>query len=257
MTAGITVAYALHAELTFYVLSHVDLGQDAASIFRAGLPRRPWVRGLLQAYQAAPARLTVHAAAMHADGLEQLLEQLTRGQVAGLERGPGLDLACRLAAALEAEQARVRQRWQAEQATAAEQTAWLQRDPALPALRQALRDGARPPPLRLLHCPALAHPPGTRGRGTTRQGQVVLAACLTAAPDQLLCQLLHEEAHLVTDAAEPTAPGQRQDTRPGSPGLELHLRLERRAVEAGQRAVDSAAPALAGPYRKWRRRHNM
>lgn len=251
----ISVERPLHAELMFHVLSHLQLGADAASLFRPGLPARPWVRGLGQAYLDAPGRLALHGLPLCTADLEQLLALLDRGGTAALADPAGQLLCGRTAAALVAEQARVTRRWQRSDASAVSRgDQWLAavRSP-LERLRTALWDHTgEPPPLRILDCEALSAGDRTHGRGMLHAGCQVVALSLSAPQGQALCQLLHEEIHSVTDGDLPARAGV-QDTRVGSEGFARHRSQERRAVEAGQRLLERHAPQLLEDYDSWRK----
>lgn len=245
-----------HAELLYHVLAHLDLGADAASLYRRELAARPWVPGLLGAYKRAPGRLAVHALPLCTDDLQALMGALEPGATPSLCDEAGRSLADRLAAALEAEQARVTLRMEqtARRAEARSPGRLEALRPPLARLRHALwSEAGQVPRLRILDCDALQREGGSHGRAMTHHGQQVVAVALAAPPEQVLCQLLHEEVHAVTDpqvlAGEPHAG---RDTRAGSEGFALHLRLERRAVEAGQVLVDSVAPHLQHGYSRWR-----
>lgn len=249
----------LHAELLYHVLAHLDLGADAASLYRRDLTRRPWVLGLLDAYRRAPCRLAVHALPLCTQDLQALLDALEPGATPSLSDEAGQVLADRLAAALEAEQARVNLGME-QTASRAEARASRFLDTIsrpLDRLRLALWvEASQVPCLRVLDCDSLLRQRGTHGRAMTHHGQQVVALALAAPPGQVLCQLLHEEVHAKTDpqvlAGEPVAG---RDTRAGSEGFALHRRLESRAVEAGQELMGSHAPEHLEAYGLWRQRN--
>lgn len=258
--ARITLSRPLHAQLLYHVLSHLDLGEDAASLLRPGLPARPWVRGLLEAYLAAPNRLAVQVLALFTDDLEQMNRWLTADAEFPGAGDEDRRLAGRLAAALDVEQKRVTE---AEQAFQPNNAGLLKTiTPVLSPLRKALwkEAGKSPPELSILDCPALATPNGTHGRATPRtDGNLLVVAVALAAPtEQLLCQLLHEEIHAVTDPEtdhDPGHPG--QDTRLHSPGAQRHHQLELRAARRGRELIRDHAPDMQASYATWMRRHGM
>ena len=253
--SSITVSRPRHAELMYHVLAHLDLGADAASLHRPDLPRRPWVRGLHRAYVRAPGRLAVHALPLCTDDLEAMIGALEGRGVSALADEAGQTLADRLAAALDAERERVTLRLEQTAPRAEARTAEVLQflDGPLPPLRQALwSHSGLAPRLCILDCDSLQRAGGTHGRAMTHQGDQVVAVSLAAPRAQVLCQLLHEEVHSITDpqvlAGEPMAG---RDTRAGSEGFDLHRRLERRAVELGRQLVDAVAPELRGDYKTW------
>ncbi len=283
----IAVNRPLHAELLYHVLAHMDLGADAASLHDPGLPLRPWVPGLLRAYRKEPERLAIHGLPLVTQNLGEvmgLLDQAAEGsdrntapkkrKIVGpspvadrntapkkrkiVGPSPNEVLAGRLAAALDAERARVELRLEetaeAARARTVEVLAFLQEP--LGQLRQALWDGEAdgPPELQIMDCDALRSDGGTHGRAATHRGRQVTALALAAPREQVLCQLLHEEVHAVTDALALGSAG--RDTRAGSAGFEVHRRLEQAAVDRGQELVDAVAPQLGRGYRRWRNRHS-
>jgi len=256
LTSRISTLRPLHGELTYHVLAHLDLGADAASLFRPDLPARPWVRGLRDAYLGAPGRLAVHGLPLRSDDLDGVMRALEPGGSPLLGDEAGQVLAGRLAAALEAERVRVERRLQQTApragARADEVLAFL-RAP-LTRLRQALWAGAGDVPrLRILDCDALLRSGGTHGRGMALPGRQVVAVALAAPREQILCQVLHEETHAVTDPRVlSSAADAHRDTRAGSEGFDLHGRLERRAVDLGQELIRAHAPQHLESYRRWR-----
>ena len=254
----LSVHRPLHAQLLYHVLAHLDLGADAASLYDPELPLRPWVPGLLKAYCAAPERLAVHGLPLQAPDLPALMAALEPGATAALADVAGQTLADRLAAAMDAERARVelRQGQTTQQAEACRVQAMELLNDALPRLRRALWSGAcEVPRLRVLDCDALLRQGGTHGRATMVAGEQVVALSLAASPGQVLCQLLHEEVHSVTDPEVLRGHAGARDTRAGSDGFDLHRRLERAAVERGQQLVDDAESAFRQSYALWRERH--
>ena len=250
----ITIHRPLHAELLYHVLAHLDLGPDAASLFRPDLLARPWVRGLLSAYKNSAGRLAVHGLPLCTGDLDAMMRALKPGGTTQLDDEAGQLLAGRLAAALGAERARVTLRMEqtARQAEtlAAEVLASL-RGP-LTRLRAGLWAETEVPRLRILDCDALLRGGGTHGRGMVHGGEQVVAVSLAAPRELLLCQLLHEELHAVTDPQVLVGgtDGARE-THVHGEGFALHLRLERRAVEAGQELFQAHAPELLGVYLLW------
>ncbi|HEY3445235.1 MAG TPA: hypothetical protein VGK67_02680 [Myxococcales bacterium] len=116
--------------------------------------------------------------------------------------------------------------------------------------------GCGAPPIDVHDCPSLATRAGTHGRSMLWSGRLHLALGLGGPLEQVLCQLIHEATHAVTDPPIRAAHAQvRQDTRVGSAAFSLHRELERAAVEEGARLVAGRAPRLRKGYDLWRRRH--
>ncbi|GMV42688.1 MAG: hypothetical protein AMXMBFR64_44040 [Myxococcales bacterium] len=232
------------ADLAFYVLARLDLGADAASVWDPFLPAAP--RALLDAYAAAPGRLWLHWAPLWLADDERDVGAL----VSLLARTPALgDPAGRTLGALFVEAARESSAAHAARGGARWSGASL--SAPIERVRAALWAPGRPPPLRVLHAPSLRG----HGRAATVRGQRVVATSLAEPPDQVICQILHEETHPVTDPAV-RLDGPR-DTRAGQPGHGEHLRLERAAVERTGEALAQAAPELLPAYAAWRRRFGM
>lgn len=236
----------LHAALYYHVLAHLDLGRDAASLHDPRLPiDKPWLAPLRAAYDADPGRLGAHHAPLLVHDLAGLLNAVDHAEVRGL----GAPLCHALAAAARAEAPDFAGRWHAataeHEARAAEVQAAI--DAPLSLLRAALwaqidRD---PPPLRVIDCRALRR----HGRAASLDGERVVAVSLGEAPEHILCQVLHEETHPISDRLAGRATD--RDTRPGTPGHATHRRLEWAAVALGQRVVDAVAPEWSAAYEAW------
>lgn len=241
----------LEPALVLHVLAHLELGRDAASIYDDTLPERAWVEGLRDAYMAAPGRLHVHALGLrHREGLEALRE----APPAGLRDTAGRRLLELLLDAMANERAEFACGWDASAPEAEARRAEVVARIAEPltVLRRALwEQQGEPPPLTVLDCPAL----GLAGRGASDEHGRVVAVSLAAPTDHLLCQLLHEEIHPVTDpVARSTMPSISQDTRAGTAGHALHAALEHAAIEVGEALITARTPAWAVAYAHWRSR---
>lgn len=244
-------ARELEPALVFHVLAHLDLGSDAASIFDETLPEREWVAGLREAYGEAPGRLQVHAVGL---GFRAGIEGLRGEPPAGLRDAAGRRLLERLVEAMAREREGFAAGWRASGAEAEARMLEVadRIGGPLGVLRRALwEELGEPPPLTVLDCPAL----GLAGRGTGDRSGRVVAVSLAAPIDHLLCQILHEEIHPVTDPvvreAMPSAP---QDTRAGTPGHALHAALEHAAIEVGEALILARAPEHSAAYARWRSR---
>lgn len=248
---GIRWARELEPALVFHVLAHLDLGRDAASIHDETLPERAWVGGLREAYAAAPGRLQVHAVGLrHREGIEGLGD----APPPGLRDAAGRRLLQRLLDAMASEREAFASAWAAtERETEARRAEVATRiGEPLDRLRRALwEQHGEPPPLTVLDCPAL----GLAGRGAGDDRGRVVAVSLGAPVDHVLCQILHEEIHPVTDPViRETMSTTPQDTRAGTAGHALHAALEHAAIEVGEALIQARAPEWADAYARWRDR---
>jgi len=248
----------LHSALHFHVLSHLDLGQDAASLFNASLEPRDWVDGLLSAYRNAPGRLALQFLGIQTSSLDGLREQLRYGSVAtGLADETGRTLRAAFLAALDLERHDFSMAWNRDAAERQQRLVHTARSlgERLDRLRSALWEGqAEPPPLTVLDCPAL----GLNGRAATCRGRRVVAANLAGDLEHALLQIFHEEIHPVTDPGvleqQPDAP---RDTHVDGDGYAAHLALEQAAVTRGREVVHAVAPDLSDGYEVWAGRFGL
>ena len=238
--------------LAYRVLAQLDLGADAASIHDPSLPERAWATPLSEAYAAAPGRLTLHALPLACAGAEGLLARLRVDPPLALRDAAGARLCERFAEAIEAEIEDFRAQRQADLPRAEARSAELVAAVAEPlmALRRRLYEpsGRPPPPLLVLDCPAL----GRHGRASTTAGQRVVAVSLDQPIPHVLCQILHEEMHPITDPLV-SAEAER-DTRVGSPGFAVHQALEEVAVAATEAVLEQDAPQHLPAFYQWRAR---
>lgn len=244
---------AVEPALLLHVLAHLDLGRDAASIFDPTLPARAWVGELGAAYQAAPGRLVVHALGLW-HRTRAGLDALREAPPPGLRDAAGRRLVAGLLDAMASERVAFERAWAAGEREARARMAEVAAriDEPLAALRRALWEPqGEPPALTVLDCPAL----GLGGRGASDGRGRVVAVSLAAPAEHLLCQILHEEIHPVTDpSVRGTVPASVQDTRAGTAGHALHAALEHVAIEVGQALIAARAPAWAPAYARWRER---
>ena len=253
-TPAIRLVCAPSAALAYHVLAHLDLGSDAASLFDPRLPPRPWQAGLLRAYRAAPGRLRLHALPLvHPEDLEQVLRESP--QTVG--DGPGRTLALAFADAMQQERSAFLEQLAAEMSTQATRHRAV-RDAIgeeLERLRAALwEQQGESPSLHIYDCPALR----AAGRGTSTPEGRAVAVSLAESIEHVLCQVLHEEIHAVTDAVVWSAMGERvRDTRVGAPGHAVHEALEHAAVEVGEALIAARAPRWSDAYHRWRRRYRV
>ena len=230
------------AALAFWVLAHLPLGRDAASMYDPTLPERPWVKPLLSAYQAAPGRLDLHRLPLAVDSVPDLIGLLRRKPPVRLSDPTGKHLAETFASALESEV----NDYPAPEPIALKPTTQAQ----LAAFREAmyLPRGEHAPPLRILHCPALKR----HGRATKVGKHRVVAVSLTEPEEHVLFQIWHEEMHAVTDPlvlAEKATTS--RDTRLGQPGFELHRELELVAIGATQAVLESQFSEYLPAFHRW------
>jgi hypothetical protein len=252
---NVTTCARDHAALFYHILSYLDLGLDAATLYRPRATPLPfWAAPLLDAYRSSPGQLFIQILPLVVEDLTTLEKLLQRGLPA-LNDAPGRALRFHLLKAIAAEQ----------DGDPRETLSHRSRDvsallPRLETLRSHLWAEATPPPLELWDCPALAAPDGThtRARGTTRQGRSIIALSFDVPDDAILIQVLHEDTHALTDPPIRKAHAQlTQQTSVGSDGYRLHQQLERAAVEAGQTLLERHAPDLLPAYRTWRARYGM
>lgn len=244
---SIATEYRPHVQLYYRVLSHLDLGDDAADLCRYGDVEPERTDELASAYRAAPGRLILQAAPLLADDLEETLELLRGGRLHD-DHDADRRLANLVAEILETEASR-----RSLPSHVPREVDWLER---LDDCRRHLwsRLDGPCPPLRIFDVPALADGTWTNGRGTSTGDERVVSVSLHAGPNAFV-QVLHEEIHPVTDPVIRAQSGAaRRDTRVGSHGYELHRQLERMAVEVGEALIETRAPGYADAYDRWRRR---
>lgn len=238
--------------LAYHLLAHLDLGRDAASLFDRRLPDRPWRDPLHRAYMAAPGRLIVHALPLlHSGRLEHALRHALPSS---LHDAAGRRLAACFADAMEAERPEYSAAFEASTVSdrVLRERVHRQIGSDLHRLRAALweRQGP-PPPLRVYDCRSL----GPAGRAASTPTGRVVAVSLNEPIDHVLCQILHEEIHAITDPVVRATTGEQlRDTRAGTPGHAVHEALERAAIEVGDALVAARAPRFSAAYSRWRRR---
>lgn len=247
--SAIRWAREVEPALVFHVLAHLDLGRDAASIYDETLPEREWVEGLREAYAAAAGRLQVHAVGLRfREGIDGLREM----PPPGLRDAAGRRLLERLIDAMSSEREAFVEAWVASEAEAEVRRAEVVAEIAEPlaVLRRALwEQRGEAPALTVLDCPAL----GLAGRGANDPLGRVVAVSLAVPAEHILCQILHEEIHPVTDPViRETMPSTAQDTRAGTTGYALHAALEHAAVEVGEALIQARAPEWSDAYTRWR-----
>lgn len=252
---SIDLVRAPDVALAFHVLAHLDLGRDAASLFDPCLPDRPWRDALGRAYAGARGRLAIHALPLQRP--DELEEALRHDPPPALRDPGGRALASSMADALAAERPAFMARLEARSASDRARLELIRREilPDLLRLREGLWERhAAPPPLRVFDCRAL----GMAGRGAGGLAGRVVAVSLTEPAGHVLCQVLHEEVHAVTDPVVVGAQGSAlRDTRSDAPGFAVHRVLEQAAVDVGEALVMARAPRWSEAYVRWRARFGI
>ena len=251
--AGVRVARWEAPALAAHVLAHLDLGSDAASTFDPSLPEQPWVAPLLAAYRRAPGQLLIQVLGLRHTRVESLIDELRFDPPAGLSDPLGRALAQRFAAALEHEAGH-----SAPIASPPTETPSLTDAlKSLAALRQALwaPQGRSAPPLVILDAPAL----GRHGRATQLGRERRVAVSLAEPAEHVLCQVLHEEMHPITDPVVLQERRQRgatgaRSTRTTDPGFGVHAELEAVAVHATEAFLEARSPEWLPAFERWRAR---
>ena len=119
--------------------------------------------------------------------------------------------------------------------------------------RRALFNGS-PPPITLLHAPALK----SSGRSTTLPtGERLIAVSFSEAAEWVFCQALHEEVHGVTDRQYAQRSPSTSDTRRGEAGHAIHQLKEKQAVDAASALIRRHCPQRVEQDLAWRRAHNL
>lgn len=240
-----------HVARFYDVLSKVDLGRDAANLYRrptlwARLFSPTWPAPLARAYAAAPGRLLAQIVPLIVDDDAALRAWLAAPRGA-LSDEPGRLLCAHLLDAL-----RFEQQWSRPARLPEVPTDVLE---ALDALHAELWRGAERCHVVVHHAPALQQGEFSHGRATVWRDRQVVAVAWTADPVLAAIQVLHETTHAVTDRE--VGASATRDTAVQSAGYADHMRLERAAVERGQELIDRVAPHWAGAYDRWRARYRL
>ncbi len=246
---GICLEFRPHVELHYRILSQIDLGDNAANLFRGETQPPRWAEELQRLYRRAPGRLMLQVVALIAEDLDVLLQLLEPGQFDAFDDADSRRLARRFSEILQREE----ERWLPE-AVSSPLPGWLD---VLAQCRRHLWSqlDADCPPLRIIDVPSLADGEWTHGRATTVGGERVVAVSLDVG-EAAFVQLLHEEIHPVTDPVVRQQFGDRvRGTAPGDEGYEIHREIEGVAVEVGRALVEERAPQFRELYRRWERRY--
>lgn len=227
----------LRAWVHYHVLSHLDLGADAANLYRPGAAAE-WAPAVLSAYRRAPDRLRLQHTPMTGKSSQD------RGLRTAFDAA-----SVRVWAEIEA-------RWRRDPPQERHARFHVEVAPALMACRAAAR-GATPPPLIIWDVPAL----GRHGRAAGVDGNRVVATSLAEPSPHVFCQVLHEEMHPITDpiVAEmfEGLDLSARDTHVDGAGYALHRALEVAAVEGGRQIVEQVAPQFSEAYSRWCAAHGM
>jgi len=250
------------SELHAHVMSHLDLGRDAASLHRSHSFEPRWVAPLKHAYLEANGRLSLQFIGLWARDLAHVTQALDEARLPRLEDAAGRALCHWMKVALEGENERVYALWledEEERSTRLSGAAEVLIEP-LTVLRTALwaRTEQSPPPLTVLHVPSMGQHARAMGMKQDGAPSRVVATSLDESWEQILCQVFHEEVHPVSDPAAYALQGEQagaeRDTHAEGRGYAIHQSIEKAAVELGQTVMAQALPEQLPAYRQWRAR---
>ncbi len=220
-----------HVEQGYFILSHLDLRRDAASLLvkRATVPS--WVAALHAAYVGDPTRLTLQHWPLRVSDSVEL-------------RSPNVSAALREAFA-----------------EAVDRTP-IAIPPSEPHFVNQLYDlvnhtfalcEQEPPDLEIQDCPSL----GPHARAIRQRRKIVVATSLAEPPEWVLLQLLHEICHFVTDSLVRSRLADRppRDTLEGTPGYDVHRALEAAAIGLTEVVIETYAADLRPALDHWLSRH--
>ncbi len=224
------------ATLAFHILSHLDLGRDAANLYDPSTTERPWLAPLRLALEKASERLIIQVVGLHFRTVDALVAALRDRDIL---RDPALSAA--FADALDAERDRVIPRDKDRLQAVKEALQGPLRE-----LRETLWENSeqRPPALWIVDCPV-----GQSGRATETSGGRVVGVDLGRSLGHIFCQVLHEEMHVISDP-HVLAEGKR-DTRVGTDGFAVHQELEAVAVAATEAFLRVRAPRWLPDFEEW------
>lgn len=239
------LASARHVDLTYEVLGSVNLGADAANLWR-GEAEPPWSRVLAEALRQAPGRIQAQVACLRYPDLEKWLEALRSGECQGLQ---GVDNASLREALIEGLLDRERLHvWEEGRERALSFVDAY--GETIRGWREVLWGERTAPELYVLDTPALGRSGWTHGRATSLGPWRVVAVSCEAGVGAAL-QILHEETHPVTDPEVRSAWDVRQETRRGSVGFGLHTALERAVVERDEALLRTCSPGWLEDFERW------
>jgi len=256
----ISLEARLISELHAHVMSHLNLGRDAASMYRPPAFEPRWAAPLTAAYLQAEGRLSVQFIGLWARDLAHAVEVIEEGSLPKLGDEAGRALCHWMKTALEGEQERVYAQWledEEEREARLHAAAEVLVEP-LTLLRGALWAGSEQPtpPLTVLHVPSMGKHARAMGMKQDGAPSRVVATSLNESWEQILCQVFHEEVHPVSDPAAYALQGQQagaeRDTHAGGRGYAIHQSIEKAAVELGQTVMAQVLPEQLPAYRQWR-----
>jgi hypothetical protein len=246
----------VHSALAYHVLSYLDLGRDAASLFDPTKGETDWQSELRSSYLNAEGRLWLHFLPIQASDLEDLYARLEAAP-RGLDDPQGVHLGRAFMRACQAELPAFQSHWDSDGESRRERLRDAAEQLAAPLgrLRTALwaLNGGTPPPLTVSHCRDLRK----AGRGVGVRKTRVVAVSLNESFEHALCQIFHEETHPVSDPSVSRQTGQRRGTHVDDPGYNHHMALEKAAVQLGRRIVRECAPEWEEGYERWAGRYGM
>ena len=239
--ASIRFGRSRHVDLFYEVLSHLDLGKDAASLY-IERPHDPvWAKTIRDAYIRELPRSGVYQfLPLRCADLKALVARLQHDQ---------LTCARGMVQAMSELSSNHAQRWQQDARKDALRIGAICNEisPGLISLRQALwaHIGQSPWPLTVFHTKAI----GRHGRGIGFEKQRAIAVSLEMPAAYALCQIFHEETHVVSDRR--IVDREKRRTYPGASGYDIHQKLEKEAIALGGRVIKETLPSLWGAYKQW------
>lgn len=230
-----------HVALHYEVLSYVNLGRDAASLF-IDRPHKPsWAELLRATYQKElPDALAVQFLPLRCADLDSLKARLASSTLHCFKNTlKGIN-------ELLSEHSR---RWESNSKKDAARTTLICSEIAEPLaqLRATLwsRIEKSPQPLTIYHAEAM----GRCGRAVGYNKQRAVAVSFNMPTSYVLCQIFHEETHVISDKL--VAKKTTRSTKYGSKGYEVHRKLEEKAVLLGFEIIKSRMPSLVDSYLAW------
>lgn len=233
----------LHAQLYYEVLSLIDLGQDAANLYRG--KSATWSEELASLFNV-PGAIYLQGIPLWTRDLEHLFTALEEG-FRPLDTHESRVLRQRLQDVLSNVAAGFEHKELPSLSLELEE---------LDALRQKLWSEAAPP-LEVWHIPALGDGQFTHGRAMSLKSKRVVAVSLNVAPEQALVQIIHEDTHALTDPPIRLEFGGAQETRRGSRGHALHKRLESAVIANNLALFEEHAPHLLPAFERWCGRYQI
>ena len=240
-----------HVALHYYVLSHIDLGRDAANLFVPRSNTPDWAEALSSAYQTElPHSLILQFLPLKCQDHHMLLERLRA------EQKKSATMMANIHERIQPHHAKM---WEAQADTDNQKIADICDKIAKPLaiLRTALwaRIHMSPVPLTVLHAASIGH----SGRAAGFRNHRVVAVSFALKAYYVLFQIFHEETHVVSDrlAQKQISTGEMRSTRFGDDGYEIHRILEKEAVLLGREIVQDVLPGFLVHYENWATANGM